>query len=402
MAVAGTSRATLTTTGMTVAGTITPSGSVHGAAGTVGNPSLSFNTDQDTGLYHIGANNLGVAAGGAKILDVATTGLGVTGALSASGVFSFSGASAFPGTLGSDGIARGYASNTNGLVLYGRGSTNDVFIADRNGSDILKVVAAGDTIINSLSSTVLLQTAGVTRAAFSSTGVAVTGRVDFAGSPTFATGSIYVNAVNGVTIAGKTGSSNDFLLANNGGNTVFANPTGTTNVQLPGAYVNTTGNAANVFVASDGLLQRSTSSLRYKTDLKPYKRGLADAAKLNLFTYRAKDKPDSTERFAGVGAEEMDALGFTEFVEYSPVFEQKVSETTDPKTGKKISKVETVATKTLQPEAVRYANMVIWAFSCINELAAKNDSLRARVAQLEAQNQSLDARMAAVEALLKK
>ena len=169
-----------------------------------------------------------------------------------------------------------------------------------------------------------------------------------------------------------------------------------------GVYSTTTGSAANVFVDSAGLLQRSTSSLRYKTDLKPYERGLADAAKLNLFTYRAKNRPDSTERFAGVGAEEMDALGFTEFVEYSPVFEQKVFETTDPKTGEKISKVETVATKTLQPEAVRYANMIVWAFACINELAAKNDSLRARVAQLEAQNQSLDARMAAVEALLKK
>jgi hypothetical protein len=94
------------------------------------------------------------------------------------------------------------------------------------------------------------------------------------------------------------------------GLTVTGNITGT------GVYSTTTGSAANVFVDSAGLLQRSTSSLRYKIDLKPYQRGLADAAKLNLFTYRAKDKPDSTERFAGVGAEEMHALGFTEFVEY--------------------------------------------------------------------------------------
>ena len=75
VSVAGTSRATFTATGMTVTGTITPSGSVHGANGTAANPSLSFASDQDTGLYRIGANNIGVAVNGAKVLDVGTGGL---------------------------------------------------------------------------------------------------------------------------------------------------------------------------------------------------------------------------------------------------------------------------------------------------------------------------------------
>ena len=87
-AVNGTSRATMTTTGLTVAGTITPTGSVHAAAGSVGNPSLAFNSDQDTGLFSIGANNIGVAVGGAKVLDVASTGLTVTGALGAASLTS--------------------------------------------------------------------------------------------------------------------------------------------------------------------------------------------------------------------------------------------------------------------------------------------------------------------------
>jgi len=77
-AVNGVSRATMTTTGVTVTGTITPTGSVHAAAGSVGNPSLAFDADQDTGLFRIGANNLGVAIGGAKVLDVASTGLTVS------------------------------------------------------------------------------------------------------------------------------------------------------------------------------------------------------------------------------------------------------------------------------------------------------------------------------------
>ena len=54
------------------------------ANGAVGTPSLSFLSDTDSGLYRIGANNVGVAVNGAKVLDVATTGLSVTGALSAS------------------------------------------------------------------------------------------------------------------------------------------------------------------------------------------------------------------------------------------------------------------------------------------------------------------------------
>lgn len=49
--------------------------------GTVALPSLAFYTDTDTGIYRIGANNIGVAANGAKVLDIATTGLTVTGAL---------------------------------------------------------------------------------------------------------------------------------------------------------------------------------------------------------------------------------------------------------------------------------------------------------------------------------
>jgi hypothetical protein len=56
--------------------------------GAVGTPSFTFVTDPDTGLYRIGANNIGVAANGAKVLDISPTGLGVTGsAFGASSTF---------------------------------------------------------------------------------------------------------------------------------------------------------------------------------------------------------------------------------------------------------------------------------------------------------------------------
>lgn len=59
-------------------------GQMQGAAGTVGAPTWSFVDDKDCGVYRIGANNLGVAVNGAKVLDIATTGLSVTGTLTVS------------------------------------------------------------------------------------------------------------------------------------------------------------------------------------------------------------------------------------------------------------------------------------------------------------------------------
>jgi hypothetical protein len=103
-ATSGVARAAISSTGLAVTGTITPTGSVHAAAGSVGNPSLAFNADQDTGLFNIGANNLGVAIGGAKVLDVASTGLGVTGTVRAppgaagGGATAGAGGLAFPAT----------------------------------------------------------------------------------------------------------------------------------------------------------------------------------------------------------------------------------------------------------------------------------------------------------------
>jgi hypothetical protein len=54
-------------------------------SGVVSAPAYSWASDNDTGLYRIGANNIGVAASGAKVLDISSAGLTVTGLLSVSG-----------------------------------------------------------------------------------------------------------------------------------------------------------------------------------------------------------------------------------------------------------------------------------------------------------------------------
>lgn len=60
---------------------INNSGVLKGALGSNSAPGYAFAGDPDSGWYRIGADNLGIAAGGAKVVDIATTGVEVTGTL---------------------------------------------------------------------------------------------------------------------------------------------------------------------------------------------------------------------------------------------------------------------------------------------------------------------------------
>jgi hypothetical protein len=120
-------------------------------------------------------------------------------------------------------------------------------------------------------------------------------------------------------------------------------------------YNLTTGSAANMFVDSGGVIYRSTSSLKYKTDVQNATHGLSDVLNLRPVTYKGKNDGDTI--FGGLIAEEVDEAGLTEFVVYD---------------GEG------------NPDALHYGNMVSLAFKAIQELSAKNDALEARIAALEA------------------
>ena len=76
----------IATTGLTVTGTLTATGQFPSAVGSVGAPTYTFTGDLDTGVYHIGANNIGVAVNGAKVIDISTSGIDVTGTVKVNGV----------------------------------------------------------------------------------------------------------------------------------------------------------------------------------------------------------------------------------------------------------------------------------------------------------------------------
>lgn len=75
-------------------------GQLKAANGTVLAPSITFSTDVNTGIYRVGSDNIGLACGGAKIVDVGASGVGITGALNVSGTISQGGNAIIPVGLG--------------------------------------------------------------------------------------------------------------------------------------------------------------------------------------------------------------------------------------------------------------------------------------------------------------
>ena len=120
-------------------------------------------------------------------------------------------------------------------------------------------------------------------------------------------------------------------------------------------YNNTTALAANCVVSNTGTLLRSTSSLKYKTNIQDMTHGLAELLALRPVTYQGKR--DGNAIFGGLVAEEVHAAGLTEFVQYAD-------------DG--------------SPDALAYGNMVALAIKAIQQLKSQVDALEARIAILEA------------------
>jgi hypothetical protein len=82
----------------------------------------------------------------------------------------------------------------------------------------------------------------------------------------------------------------------------------------------TTASAANVFIGTDSngitsVLHRSTSSLKYKKEIRDYEKGLDFIQTLRPVYYKGKN--DGNKQFAGLIAEEVHDSGLEEFVQYA-------------------------------------------------------------------------------------
>jgi hypothetical protein len=154
---------------------------------------------------------------------------------------------------------------------------------------------------------------------------------------------------NGFYLRGGTSSSNSALIVNSSDDsTTYFRVRGDGYLQSLTTYNNTTASGANVAISSSGYFERSTSSIKYKKDVKDYDKGLAEVMQMRPVYYKGKGENDGDKQFAGLIAEEIDALGLNEFVQYA-----------DDET----------------PDALYYANMVALLTKSIQELSAKVSAL---------------------------
>ena len=96
-------------------------------------PSITNTGDTNTGIYFGAADTVNVTTGGTKRIDIDSSGLDVTGNVTATGTVEPAG-----DTAAGDNAAIGYTS-TEGLILTGQGSTNDVTIKNDADADVIEI-----------------------------------------------------------------------------------------------------------------------------------------------------------------------------------------------------------------------------------------------------------------------
>ena len=241
-------------------------------------------------------------------------------------------------------------AGTNAIRVQNTANTTDAYFIAQNtgGSAFFGINATGPYIYTAAALDFTLITNNVERMRITSGGNVSIGSTVDTGFRTF------IKGTNGVLIsAGSSSSNNAFYIQNEAENTNLFIVRGDgaiyTGTAANSPYNLTTGSGANVFVESGGLLYRSTSSLKYKKEVRDYDKGLAEVMSMRPVYYKGKGENDGNTQFAGLIAEEVHELGLTEFVQYA---------------------------KDGSPDALAYANMVALLTKAIQELKAEIDELK--------------------------
>jgi hypothetical protein len=365
--------------------------------GTVTVPSLAAAADTNTGIYFPAADTFAVAIGGNKAFEVVPAAglvpleLKVNGGLvtvpDVTGTFqigrydSINGGSTLSTIGGSTFLVLQVEQSpkmnimSNGRVGIGTASPtsmlhvvtpgNETMLLADNGSATTAIVsyALGDTAFVSAPATNRLLAIGTSndRSLRFVTNSAERMRISNNGDVGIGTTS----AGNRLEVKGLTADStaSAFGVQNSSSTTLFlVRNDGVINsgVAAGSPYNNTTGSAANVHVDSNGILYRSTSSIRYKKDVTDYDKGLNAVMALRPIYYKHNRTYENTvagdQTYAGLIAEEVHAAGLNEFVQYSPNNE---------------------------PDALAYGNMVALLTKAIQELKAELDTVKAELAAMK-------------------
>ena len=155
--------------------------------------------------------------------------------------------------------------------------------------------------------------------------------------------------------AGTNSTDTPFLIQNTSGTTVLR-VRGDGVLFSPPTWTNAYASTANVIVGTDGSFGRNTSSLKYKKNVENYTRGLSDVLKLRAVLYESKNPSEEGMPFTGFIAEEVEELGFTEFVEYA---------------------------EDGTPDALRYPHFTALLVKAIQEQQAQIQELKAEIDELK-------------------
>lgn len=285
-----------------------------GVAGAAATPALCLNSDTNTGIYAPAADEWAVSAGGTLVLHTKLAsgaprlGVGVAPSYSLDVKQSLSGNDV-------DFNLENTNASANGVHM---------FMASAAGycKKQMKTVGTGDVHINFVSS--------------NSTTKQFTLGIDYSDTKAFV-----------ISRSGTLGTSNVLKFVESNG---YAS--------MQGVYDQTTASAANVYVNSSGDLMRSTSSLRYKTEIKEVAQD--DAAKLldlTPVTYASLCESDNKEeRHYGFIAEELDLIDPT-LVNY-----------------------KTLEDGTKVPDGVQYERVVVGLLKLVQDLTKRVADLEAKQA----------------------
>lgn len=154
----------------------TLTGTVNIANGTNSLPSVAFTSDPNTGLYRVGADDIGLTAGGVKVFDCIATGCTNTGTLAATGAaalnagitvdtsaftvadvtgnvattgtLNVTGASTLTGAVAANGniavtVPTAVASATPAARINNIGAANDSLVIEKNATPVFKIGNGG-------------------------------------------------------------------------------------------------------------------------------------------------------------------------------------------------------------------------------------------------------------------
>jgi hypothetical protein len=184
-------------------------------SGVVSAPAYSWASDNDTGLYRIGANNIGIAANGTKVLDISNTAVTITPATTLSAALTYGGVTLSNAVTGTGsmvlsasptltGTLTAAAANFSGVVTFA-GSTQ-VGSAGALGVGAAATASSSLTVNCGITNKIEVMTAG-TYNCISLNGVnsGINTMSGIFGGSTGDVGALYIEAPT--SISGRIGSS---------------------------------------------------------------------------------------------------------------------------------------------------------------------------------------------------